>query len=67
MTLAPFIRKGSHLPTHLPRRKRRIWMWIGDRGVAPQDERAKSVGDENHPVEEAKPSEKVVDKEALVD
>nr|POE79265.1 hypothetical protein CFP56_15207 [Quercus suber] len=39
----------------------------GDGGAATQDGQAKSVGDENHPVEEAKPAEKVVDKEAPID
>lgn len=38
-------------------------------GEAPQDKQVKSIGDENHPVKEAKPAnqENVMDEEASVD
>lgn len=39
----------------------------GDGRATPQDGQAKSVSDENHPVEEAKPAKEVVDKEASID
>ena len=39
----------------------------GDGRATPQDGQAKSVGDENHPIEEAKPAKEVVDKEASID
>lgn len=39
----------------------------GDEGATPQEGQAQSIGDESHPVKEAKPTKKVMDEEALVD